>query len=55
MSTIANTALTLAMLAAFLLTWGGFYAWRRQNDRKRGILMWIAAAVLVVNVAIWTV
>jgi LPXTG-motif cell wall-anchored protein len=51
---IANTALTLAMLAAFLLIWGGFYAWRKQNDRKRGVLMWIAALVLALNVAIWT-
>ena len=55
MSAIANTALGLAMLAAFLLLFGAYYAWAKQGDRTRGLLMLGAAAVLVMNVAIWTV
>jgi drug/metabolite transporter superfamily protein YnfA len=55
MQTITNTALALAMLAAFLLIMGSYFAWRRQGDRKRGILMLVAAIVLIANVAIWTV
>ncbi len=55
MQTIANTALALAMLAAFLLILGGYFAWKRKGDRKRSILMMVAAIVLIANVAIWTV
>ena len=55
MSAIANTALGLAMLPAFLLLFGAYYAWAKQGDRTRGLLMLGAAAVLVMNVAIWTV
>ncbi|MEO8619368.1 MAG: hypothetical protein ABI412_08390 [Sphingomicrobium sp.] len=55
MQTVANAALALAMLAAFLLIFGGYVAWRRKDDRKRGILMVAAAIVLIANVAIWTV
>jgi hypothetical protein len=52
---LASWALGLAMLAAFLLVIGGAVLVRREADRKRGLLMFVAAAVLVANVAIWTV
>ena len=55
METLANWALGLAMVAAFLLVIGGIALIRRDHDRKRGVLMLVAAAVLVANVAIWTV
>ncbi len=55
MPAIANTALGLAMLAAFILLFGAYYAWAKQGDRKRGLLMIGAAAVLVMNVLIWTI
>ena len=55
MEMLANWALGLAMVAAFLLVIGGIVLIRRDHDRKRGVLMLVAAAVLVANVAIWTV
>lgn len=55
MHTFAAWALGIAMIAAFLLVAGGFVLIRRDQDRMRGILMFVAAAVLVANVAIWTV
>ena len=55
METLANWALGLAMTAAFLLILGGIVMIRRDHDRKRGLLMLGAAAVLIGNVAIWTV
>ena len=55
MQTFAAWALGIAMIAAFLLVAGGFVLIRRGHDRLRGILMFVAAAVLIANVAIWTV
>jgi hypothetical protein len=54
LSTIASTALTLAMIAAVLL---GVFGARlaRGSDRKRGLLMIVAALVLVANVLILTI
>ena len=43
------------MLAVFALTAGGVYLWRTGKDRKRGILMLVAAVVFLANVAILTV
>ena len=54
MSIIASTAMALAMIAAFVLAIGGVRLAMREGDRKRGILMVVAAAVLVGNVLIWT-
>ena len=42
------------MIAAFLLVFGGVKLARRKEDRGRGLLMLAAAAVIVANVAIWT-
>ncbi|HVH48695.1 MAG TPA: hypothetical protein VM760_02290 [Sphingomicrobium sp.] len=55
MQTFAAWALGIVMIAAFLLIAGGIVLIRRDHDRKRGVLMLVAAAVLIGNVAIWTV
>lgn len=43
------------MIAAFALVVGGIRLIRRKEDRGRGVLMLIAAAVLVGNVVILTI
>nr|WP_095013411.1 hypothetical protein [Tsuneonella mangrovi] len=48
------TALSLAMLAAIALVGGAIFLWNRPGYRKQAILMLVAAAVALVNVAIWT-
>uniref|UniRef100_UPI0035C9F213 hypothetical protein n=1 Tax=uncultured Sphingomonas sp. TaxID=158754 RepID=UPI0035C9F213 len=54
MAALESLAPALAMLAAFAcLIGGGVLIARRQNARK-GVLMLVMAAVLVGNVAIWT-
>ena len=45
--------LSIAVLATFALVWGGVVVWRK-GDRQKGVLMVIAAAVLLGNVLIWT-
>ena len=54
LSGLVSIILTVGMLAAFALTVGGIKLVRRKEDRGRGVLMLIAAAVLVGNVAILT-
>ena len=54
MSNLASGALAIAMIAAFLLIFGGIQLIRRPEERRRGALMFGAAAVLIGNVAIWT-
>ena len=44
----------IAMIAVFALIWGGITILRKREDRKRGILMLAAAAVLFGNVLILT-
>ena len=51
---IAVAALSLAMIAAFALTGGGTWLLVKRRDRKQGVLMLLAAAVLFANVLIWT-
>ena len=55
MGMIGEGALALAMIAAFLLILFGVKFIRRGHDRKRGLLMIAAAAVLVGNVVIMTI
>ncbi len=55
MGMIGEGALALAMIAAFLLIVFGVRLAVRGGDRKRGVLMIAAAAVLVANVVILTV
>ena len=47
--------MALAMVAAFLLAGSGIKLALDRQTRGRGILMIAAAAVLVMNVMIWTV
>lgn len=42
--------LSLAMLGAAALIYGGIRIIKQSKDRRRGILMLVAAAVLVMNV-----
>lgn len=45
--------LSLAVFAVFALVAGGLRLIMTQRDRKRGILMIVAALVLLGNVMIW--
>lgn len=47
-------ALSLLMLAAFALAIGGVWLIAKAGDRKRGVLMIVAAGVFLGNVLIWT-
>ena len=55
MDKFSQAALTLAMIAGFLLLAGGVKLAFHRRTRGRGILMIIAAFVIVMNVMIWTV
>jgi len=54
-SSFGSAAMALAMIAAFLLIAGGVKLSLTRESRARGILMMVAAAVLVANVLVWTV
>ena len=45
-------ALSIAMVAVFALVAGGWVILRR-GERRQGVLMFVAAAVLLANVLIW--
>jgi len=47
--------MTLAMIAGFLLLGGGVKLATGRQTRGRGVLMIVAALVLITNVMIWTV
>jgi len=47
--------LSVAVIAALALVVGALNLLRKRQDRKRAILMLVAAAVLVGNVMIWTI
>ena len=55
MSSIAAAAMTIAMIAVFLLALGGVKLLIGRRNRKQGGLMLAASLVLLVNVLIWTV
>jgi hypothetical protein len=46
--------LSIVMIAAFLLFAGGMWMIAKARDRKKGLLMLVAALVLLGNVLIWT-
>ena len=54
MPPIAAATLSIMMLAVFALTAGGLYLLRKGRPAKQPILMLVCAAVLLVNVLIWT-
>ena len=55
MQGVSSAVMAIAMIAAFLLVAGGFYLLRERQTRTRGVLMIVAALVIVMNVMIWTV
>ena len=55
MDRFSSIAITIAMFAAFLLLAGGVKLVLTRQTRSRGVLMIVAALVIVTNVMIWTV
>ncbi len=55
MQGFGSVAMTVAMIAAFLLMLGGVKLAAARQTRGKGILMIVAALVIVMNVMIWTV
>jgi len=45
--------LSIAMLAVFALCGGGVWILAKRREKKQGMLMLIAALVLLANVLIW--
>ena len=54
-STAGSVFFTIAMLAAFILGIAGVRLLLAGSDRLRGVLMLLAALVLIGNVLVWTV
>ena len=54
MYTIAVSALSIAILAAFALAVGGAWLIVTQRLYTKGVLMIVMAAVLIGNVLVWT-
>jgi hypothetical protein len=50
-----DAMLSITMIVIVALIWGGIVLLRRGTDRKRGLLMFVAAIVLLGNVLIWAV
>jgi hypothetical protein len=44
--------LSIGVLASFALVGGGLYTWRKEQDAKRGMLMIVAALLVLGNVLI---
>ncbi|HEX8448241.1 MAG TPA: hypothetical protein VF652_01505 [Allosphingosinicella sp.] len=55
MTGFAAALLSIAVLATFALVVGAAHLLIRRKERRQGILMLVAAAVLFGNVLIWTV
>jgi LPXTG-motif cell wall-anchored protein len=55
MTGFAATLLSIAVLATFALVAGAVYLLVKRRERKQGILMLVAAAVLFGNVLVWAV
>jgi hypothetical protein len=49
-----GAALSLMVLTVLALVLGAAWQWRRGGPRKQVVLMLVLAAVLAINVAIWT-
>ena len=55
MDNFSQAAMAIGMIAGFLLFAGGAKLALDRKTRGRGILMMLAALVLLMNVMIWTV
>ncbi|WP_192878848.1 hypothetical protein [Sphingopyxis lindanitolerans] len=51
---MSDTIISLLMLAGVILTGGAVYVFRT-GDRKRALLMLVAALVMFANVVIWLI
>ena len=49
-----DTVLSIVMLAAIALVAGAVFQWRRGGRTQAGLML-VLAAVMIVNVLIWTV
>ncbi|WP_324739737.1 hypothetical protein U8326_08580 [Tsuneonella sp. CC-YZS046] len=49
-----EAVLSILVLAAIALLLGAFVAWRKGRPRRQIMLMLLLAAVMVLNIAIWT-
>jgi hypothetical protein len=54
-SALGSTVLSIVMIAAFLLGAGGMWLIVRRGETKKGLLMLVAALVLLGNVLVWTI
>lgn len=54
LGSIASAAPAIAMLGCFACLIGGGYLIASKRDRRKGVLMLVMAAVLLINVLIWT-
>jgi hypothetical protein len=54
LTSIATAAPAIAMLGMFACLIGGIALIAKKRETKKGILMLVMAAVLLANVAIWT-
>jgi hypothetical protein len=52
---MGDLALSLLMLAALALIGGAIAQWRRSGPSRKMWLMFVAAAVMLANVAIWVI
>ena len=52
---VASAALALAMIAGFILLTAGVKLAAAGSSRRHGLLMIVAAVVILTNVMIWTV
>jgi hypothetical protein len=48
------TLLSILMLAAFVLAAGAIYLISSRRDFRKGVLMLVAAVVMIGNVLVWT-
>ena len=55
MTGFAAALLSILVIASFALVAGGAYLLIGRKERKQGLLMLVAAAVLFGNVLVWTV
>ena len=55
MAGLGAILMSIAVIAAFALAGGGIWMLVRGADRKRGLLMLLAALVTLANVLVWTV
>lgn len=55
MTNFSSAAMAVAMVSGFLLLIGGAKLALNRQTRSRGVLMIVAALVMIMNVMIWTV